>query len=194
MANSNDLDKLIYLISKNHIQNYHLYNTNILELNSCDGRYVSWLNEVLYTNKYYCTNITDVKKHNKKQDTSNDIIFLKEDSTKKGLPIENCGIIIANLKINKPYYNIPKKILIDIYDSLHRKGLCLLIVKTNSPHKYYNELYSKISNNKEQQRPLLKNEELFHKTGYTKTDIFYKNLNTTGYLLMKTQQDTYGEK
>ena len=187
MANYNDLDRLIYLVSKNHIENYHLYHTNILEVNSCEGKYVSWLNELLYTNNYYCTSKSDVvvKKNNEKIGESKNIKFIKGDINKTPLPIESCGIIIANFKTNKPYHNISQKALQNIYKSLHRNGLCIIIAKTKPTEKYFNELYSRIITKKENIRPLLKNEKTFQKAGYSKADIFYKNLNTTGYILMK---------
>lgn len=187
MANYNDLDRLIYLISKNHIENYHLYHTNILEVNSCNGKYVSWLNELLYTNNYYCTNKSDivVKRNNDRIGETKNIKFINGDINKSPLPIESCGIIIANFKTNKPYHNITRKVLKHIYKSLHRNGLCIIIIRTKPENPYYNELYSRIINDKEKERPLLKDEHLFRNAGYNKINIFYKNMSTTGYILMK---------
>lgn len=176
-------------IGINHIQNYHLYHTNIMDICCGEGDKLETINDILYTNDCYGLNKTQEMTdycNNKYLDNPN-MEFHKVNINKEKPPINNCGLIIGDFLQNTPSYTLNRKILYTLHKSLHRKGMVILTDHISPDVKYYNEIYSKtgLTNTKPAKRTDKKNRKTFKSIGFRKIDVFFRTPAEIGYLLMK---------
>lgn len=208
IPNYEHMREIITNVGVNHIQTYHLQHTNILDIGSSQGRQIELLSEKLYSNNFFGIEISEpMVKHSRKKFQKNlNIEILKEDVTKKELPCSQCGLITAILTIQFIPIEYRQKVLTNIYNSLHRKGLFIFVEKIIGDNYDFSELYENLYYNmkmkngytlQEIREKRLKlegvlvpvtnefNINLLKQAGFKKIEIFWKDLNFIGYLAMK---------
>lgn len=202
------LRELITNIGVHHIQENALKHTNILDIGSSHGEQIQLLSEKLSTNKFYGVEISEpMVNYSRKRFRNNyNVEILKEDLTKNDLPVTQCGLITSILTIQFIPIEYRQKIINNIYQSLHKKGLFIFVEKIIGDNYNFSELYETLYYDlkerngysiEEIREKRLKlegvlvpttnqfNIELLKQAGFTKIDIFWKDLNFIGYIAMK---------
>ena len=202
------LRELITSIGEYHIKNNSLNHTNILDIGSSHGEQIKLLSDKLSSNKFYGVEISEpmVDYSRKRFKDNYNVKILKEDLTKNPLPVSQCGLILSVLTIQFIPIEYRQKIINNIYESLHKNGLFIFVEKIIGDNYNFSELYETLYYNlkekngysiKEIREKRLKlegvlvpttnqfNIELLKQAGFTKIDIFWKDLNFIGYIAMK---------
>lgn len=208
IPNYQHMRELITNVGVNHIQSYSLYHTNILDIGSSAGTQIELLANQLYSNHFFGVEISEpmVNFSRKRFKDNLDVKILNEDITKKELPCSQCGLITAILTIQFIPIEYRQKVLTNIYNSLHRKGLFIFVEKIIGDNYDFSELYENLYYNmkmkngytlQEIREKRLKlegvlvpvtnefNINLLKQAGFKKVEIFWKDLNFIGYLAMK---------
>jgi tRNA (cmo5U34)-methyltransferase len=203
-----NLRKLITDISVTHINDNYLQNTNILDLGSSQGRQIELLAEKLKTNKFYGIEKSEamVNYSREKLAANPNIKILNLDLRKTPLPQDQYGLITSILTIQFIPIEYRQKIITNIHQSLHKKGLFIFVEKIIGNNQKITEIYEKqyykmkkengytkqeIQDKKQKLEGVLipltnqSNIELLKQAGFTKIDIFWKTLNFIGYIAMK---------
>lgn len=209
IPNYHNLRKLITDLGVNHIQDNNLQNTNILDLGSSQGRQIELLAAKLPTNQFYGIekSLPMINYSRKKFQHNPNVKILNQDLSKTPLQITDCGLITSILTIQFIPTEHRQKIITNIHQSLHKKGLFIFVEKiiaknTEFTKKYEKQYYKMKENNgytqKEIQQKKQKlegtlipltnqsNQELLKQAGFTKIDTFWQNLNFIGYIATKT--------
>lgn len=204
----NRMRYLINEISKEHIKNTSLKHNNILDLGCSTGEQIYLLSDYLKTNKFIgveCS-VPMVEEARKKCQNKNNISILTLNIIDNELPVSQCAIIFSILTLQFIPIEYRQSILKKIYDALDENGIFIFVEKIIGDNFNYSELYEKIYYDmkemngysiKEIRDKKMKlegvlvpvtnsfNIELLKQAGFTKIDIFWKDLNFIGYLVMK---------
>lgn len=204
----NRMRYLINEISKQHIKNSSLKHNNILDIGCSTGEQIYSLCDYLPLNKFIGVECSQpmVKEARKKLQNKNNTEILTLDVVKDELPVLQCAIIFSILTLQFIPIEYRQQILKKIYDSLDENGIFIFVEKIIGDNFNYSELYEKIYYNmkemngysiKEIRDKKMKlegvlvpvtnsfNIELLKQAGFTKIDIFWKDLNFIGYVVMK---------
>jgi len=142
----------------------------------------------------------------KKFKGQNNVNIIHQDITETPITYQNIDICLSILTLQFIPIDYRQKVLTQIYNSLNKKGIFLLVEKVWSNHyeinnilnnMYYShkqkEYYTKNEINQKKQKlintliPLTPqmNQELLQDVGFKKIDIFWKNINFIGYICIK---------
>lgn len=199
---------LINQITINHINENTLIHTNIMDLGCSTAEQIKELNYSLRTNKFYGIECSKPMLHEarKKCQGEYNINICNLDITKEPLPVKNCGAILSILTLQFIPIEYRQQIIKEVYDHLNPKGIFIFVEKIIGDNYNYSKLYEKLYYNmksyngysmEEIRDKKLKlegvlvpgtndfNLSLLKQAGFTKIDIFWKDLNFIGYIAMK---------
>lgn len=204
----NRMRYLITQITINHINKNTLMHSNIIDLGCSTGEQIKELNTYLRTNKFYGLECSKpmVREARKKCQQEPNITIYTTDITKEKFPVINCGAILSILTLQFIPIEYRQKIISEIYDSLNPKGIFIFVEKIIGDNYNYSELYEKLYYDMKQYNGYSLDEirdkklklegvlvpgtnkfniDLLKQAGFTKIDIFWKDLNFIGYIAMK---------
>lgn len=204
-------DRMRYLITQiviEHIKKNNLTHTSILDLGCSTGEQIYELNKHLHQNKFIGLECSSsmLKESRKKLRGEYNVHIKNFDLTKDTLDIKNCGAILSILTLQFIPIEYRQKIISQIYEKLNKNGIFIFVEKIIGDNYNYSELYEKlyydmkfingysldeIRDKKLKLEGVLVpctnqfNIDLLKQGGFTKIDIFWKDLNFIGYIAMK---------
>ena len=202
------LRTLIKDISINHINSNGLMHTNVLDLGSSHGEQIRILADHLHSNRFYGLEVSKpmLKYSRKKLKDYPNVEIMNMDISKQELPVTQCGLILSIFTLHFIQIEYRQRILNNIYNSLHKNGIFIFCEKIIGDNYIFSEIYEKEYYNMKQingyslgeiRDKKLKlegvlvpvtnefNIGLLKQAGFTKVDIFFKDLNFIGYIAMK---------
>ena len=204
-------NRMRYLITRiviEHIKKNNLTHTNILDLGCSTGEQIFELNKHLKMNEYIgleCSKPMLKEARHKNKITPN-VSIRNFDLTKDKLEIKNCGAILSILTLQFIPIEYRQKILNNIYNQLSNNGIFIFVEKIIGDNYNYSELYEKLYYDMKHMNGYSLDEirdkklklegvlvpvtnqfnlELMRQAGFSRIDIFWKDLNFIGYIAMK---------
>ena len=193
----------------NHIKENSLHHTSILDLGTSTGKAIKDIVPLLPTTKFLgiesSTPMIKQFKNNFRYDENVKIapLNLKEINE---LPLTNCGAIISCLTLQFIPIEYRQKIIKEVYNSLHKKGIFILIEKELGSNSTISNLYEQLYYSKKKENGYSEQEirdkklklegvlvpvtnefniSLLKQAGFKGIDIYWKYLNFTGYIAYK---------
>lgn len=204
-------NRMRYLVTQiviEHIKKHNLTHTNIIDYGCSTGEQIYLLNNHLKANEYTGLECSKPMLHEARQKTKgNPNIHIRSfDLTTDELELRNCGAILSILTLQFIPIEYRQKIMNNIYNQLNKNGIFIFVEKIIGDNYNYSELYEKLYYDmkymngyslEEIRDKKLKlegvlvpvtnkfNIDLMEQAGFTKIDIFWKDLNFIGYIAMK---------
>ena len=204
-------NRMRYLVTQiviEHIRKNNLIHTAILDLGCSTGEQISVLNRHLKSNEYVGLECSEpmLKEARKKNKGELNIRILNFDLTKDELEIRNCGAILSILTLQFIPIEYRQKIMNTIYNHLNKNGVFIFVEKIIGDNYNFSALYEKlyydmkymngysldeIRDKKLKLEGVLVpvtnqfNLDLLKQAGFTKIDVFWRDLNFIGYIAMK---------
>ena len=204
-------DRMRYLITQiviEHIKKNNLTHNTILDLGCSTGEQIKELSIHLHQNNFIgleCSSAM-LQEARKKLRGNYNVSIQNFDLTHDTLEVRNCGAILSILTLQFIPIEYRQKIVSRVYDKLNKDGIFVFVEKIIGDNYNYSELYEKLYYNMksingysvdEIRDKKLKlegvlvpctnqfNVDLLKQAGFTKIDIFWKDLNFIGYIAMK---------
>ena len=204
----NRMRTLITEIVKYHIKQNNLTHNNILDLGCSTGEQIEQIADQLHLNNYigYECSQPMLKEARQKLRGRYNIAIQNKDITKDDFEYRNCGAILSILTLQFIPIEYRQEVLKKVYDSLNKNGVFIFVEKVIGDNYNYSELYEQLYYNmksingysvEEIRNKRMKlegvlvpvtnqfNIDLLKQAGFTKIDIFWKDLNFIGYIVMK---------
>ena len=199
---------LVTEIVKYHIKQNNLTHNNILDLGCSTGEQIEQLKNQLHQNYYIGLECSQpmLKEARQKLRGEYNIAIQNKDIIKEDFEVKNCGAILSILTLQFIPIEYRQEVLKKVYDSLSKKGIFIFVEKIIGDNYNYSELYEQLYYNMKyingystqeirDKRMKLEgvlvpvtnqfNIDLLKQAGFTKIDIFWKDLNFIGYIVMK---------
>ena len=204
-------DRMRYLIDSivtEHIKTYDLAETIILDLGCSTGEQISRLQKHLQSNEFIGLECSEsmLKEASIKLGNSQNVSIQNFDLTKNELNLDECGAILSVLTLQFIPIEYRQKIMNSIYHSLTENGIFVFVEKIICDNYNFSALYEKLYYDmkhingyslEEIRDKKLKlegvlvpvtnqfNLDLMRQAGFTKVDVFWRDLNFIGYIAMK---------
>ena len=204
-------NRMRYLVTQivvEHIRKNNLTHNTILDLGCSTGEQISVLNKHLKSNEYVGLECSEpmLKEARKKNKGELNVHILNFDLTKDELEIRNCGAILSILTLQFIPIEYRQKIMNTIYNHLNKNGVFIFVEKIIGDNYNFSALYEKlyydmkymngysldeIRDKKLKLEGVLVpvtnqfNLDLMRQAGFTKIDVFWRDLNFIGYIAMK---------
>lgn len=199
---------LIDSIVTEHIIQNNLIGTTILDLGCSTGEQIFRLNNYLEDNIYIgleCSEAMLSEASRKNKDNAN-VCIKNFDLTKDELSIGDCGAILSILTLQFIPIEYRQRIMNNIYHNLAKNGIFIFVEKIICDNYDFSALYEKlyydmkhingysfdeIRDKKLKLEGVLVpvtnqfNLDLLKQAGFTKVDVFWRDLNFIGYIVMK---------
>lgn len=203
--------RMRYLITQiviEHIKKNNLTHNTILDLGCSTGEQIQELKTHLHQNYFIGLECSKpmLKEARQKLRGEYNIAIQNSDITQDDFPVTNCGAILSILTLQFIPIEYRQDIIRKVYDSLNKNGIFIFVEKIIGDNYNYSELYEKLYYNMKfingysideirDKRLKLEgvlvpctnqfNIDLLKQAGFSKIDIFWKDLNFIGYIAMK---------
>ena len=204
-------ERMRYLIDRivtEHITKNNLTASTILDLGCSTGEQICRLQKHLPDNDFIGLECSEpmLKEASRKLECSPKVVIQNFDLTKDELEMRKCGAILSILTLQFIPIEYRQKIMNNIYQSLGEKGIFIFVEKIICDNYNFSALYEKLYYDmkhingysiEEIRDKKLKlegvlvpvtsqfNLDLMRQAGFTKVDVFWRDLNFIGYIAMK---------
>lgn len=204
----NRMRELITQIIIFHIKKNNLTHNTILDLGCSTGEQIQELKNYLHQNYYIGLECSEpmLKEARHRLRGEYNISIQTSDITKDDFPVTNCGAVLSILTLQFIPIEYRQKVVKKVYESLNKHGVFIFVEKIIGDNYDYSELYEKLYYDMKSingysideirdKRLKLEgvlvpctnqfNIDLLKQGGFSKVDIFWRDLNFVGYIAMK---------